>query len=91
MYNMFSKDMAFGCSLDIEMPPWGNSNEHLQLKVFIALKKILQMEKKDLSDMSHDTKNLSSGFPTRFNTNWAVQPQKRARSWEFWMQEEAAL
>ena len=24
--------------------------------------------------------NLSSGFPTRSQTNWAVQPQKMARS-----------
>ena len=27
--------------------------------------------------------NLSSGFPTRCNTNWAVQPQKIARALEF--------
>ena len=29
-----------------------------------------------LETMSRLVKNLSSGFPTRPNTNWAVQPQK---------------
>ena len=28
-------------------------------------------------------KNRSSGFPTRSDTNWAVQPQKRARGLKF--------
>ena len=28
-------------------------------------------------------KNQSSGFPTRFATNWSVQPQKMARSLRF--------
>ena len=27
--------------------------------------------------------NLSSGFPTRSDTNWAVQPQKMARGFDF--------
>ena len=34
--------------------------------------------------------NLSSGFPTSFDTNRAVQPQKMARNWEFliWVVDE---
>ena len=28
-------------------------------------------------------KNRSSGFPTRSDTNWAVQPQKMARGLKF--------
>ena len=29
--------------------------------------------------------NLSSGFPTWSNINWAVQSQKMARDWKFWI------
>ena len=29
--------------------------------------------------------NLCSGFPTRSDTNWAVQPQKIARGLTFWV------
>ena len=30
-------------------------------------------------------RNLSSGFPTRFITNCAVQPEKMARGLKFWI------
>ena len=36
-------------------------------------------------------KTRSSGFPTRFATNWAVQSQKMARSLKFWIKEEEGL
>ena len=29
--------------------------------------------------------NRSSGFPTGSDTNWAVQSQKKARRWKFWI------
>ena len=35
--------------------------------------------------------NQSSGFPTRSDTNWAVQPQKMARGWKFWIYVEEGL
>ena len=40
---------------------------------------------------SHHQKNLSSGFPTRSNTNRAVQPQKMTRGLKFWICEVEAL
>ena len=44
----------------------------------------------DRKKVSHKQENLSSGFPTSFDTNQAVQPQKMARNWEFliWVVEE---
>ena len=35
--------------------------------------------------------NLSLGFPTRFDTNWAVQPQKVAGGLKFWILEVEGL
>ena len=35
--------------------------------------------------------NRSSGFPTRFVTNRAVQPQKTARAWKFQIYIEEGL
>ena len=35
--------------------------------------------------------NLSLGFPTRSDPNWAVQPQKIARDLKFWIKEEKGL
>ena len=35
--------------------------------------------------------NLSSGFPTRSDTNPAVQPQKMARGLKFWIYEAEGL
>ena len=35
--------------------------------------------------------NLSSGFPTRSDTNWAVQSQKMDRGLKFWIKEEGGL
>ena len=35
--------------------------------------------------------NLSFGFPTRSDTNWAVQPQKMTRGLKFWIKEEEGL
>ena len=35
--------------------------------------------------------NLSSGFPTRFNTNQPVQSLKMARSLKFWIKVEMGL
>ena len=29
--------------------------------------------------------NQSSGFPTRIDINWSVQPQKKASSFKFWV------
>ena len=35
--------------------------------------------------------NLSSGFPTRSETNQTVQPQKMIRGLNFWIKEEEGL
>ena len=35
--------------------------------------------------------NLSSGFPTRSDTNMAVLPQKMARGLKFWIQKREGL
>ena len=35
--------------------------------------------------------NQSSGFPTRSDTNWAVQPQKMARGLKFQIEEVEGL
>ena len=35
--------------------------------------------------------NRSSGFPTRSDTNWHVQSQKKARILKFWVLVEEAL
>ena len=54
----------------------------------------LQRKLKDLQDAHQykfrddDVDNVSqnsSGFPTRSNTNCAIQPQKMARSLKFWI------
>ena len=37
------------------------------------------------NDMSHDARNRSSGFPTRFDINQPVQSQKKARILKFWV------
>ena len=42
-------------------------------------------------NMSHDVRKLVFGFPTRSDTNRAVQPQKVARGLKFWVQEEEGL
>ena len=35
--------------------------------------------------------NQSSGFPTRYDTNWHIQSQKTARSLKFWIEVEEGL
>ena len=42
-------------------------------------------------NVSRDVRKPSSGFPTRFKTNWPVQFQKMARSLKFWLQVEKGL
>ena len=42
-------------------------------------------------NMSYIAINLSLGFMTRSNTNWAVQPKKRAIGMEFLLQEVERL
>ena len=37
-----------------------------------------------LSYLSHVAKNQSLGFLTRYDTNWALQPQKMARDLKLW-------
>ena len=39
---------------------------------------------RSIVDLCH-RENLSFGFPTRSDINWAVQPQKMARGWKFWI------
>ena len=41
--------------------------------------------------MSRVMTNLSSGFPTRSDTNWAVQPQNMARGLKFQIKEVEGL
>ena len=41
--------------------------------------------------MSLVLRNLSSRFPTRSDTNQAVQPQKMVRDMKFWIQKVEAL
>ena len=41
--------------------------------------------------MSHDTRKLSSGFPTRSNRNRPVQSQKMAKNLELQIKEEEGL
>ena len=41
--------------------------------------------------MSLAQENLSSGFPTRSNTNWAVKIQKMARGLKLWIQKVIGL
>ena len=44
------------------------------------------IRKGHLIELCHDSReNLFSGFPTRFDTNRAVQPQKVARGLKFWI------
>ena len=43
------------------------------------------------NSLSRVTKKLSSGFPTRSNTNQAVQPQKMARCLKFLIKEVEGL
>ena len=42
-----------------------------------------------LSEPSRE--NLPSGFSTRSDTNWAMQPQKMARGLKFWIKEVEGL
>ena len=39
----------------------------------------------------HREKNMSSGFPTRYCTNRAVQPQKMARYFGFWKERDCTI
>ena len=68
-------------------PSVGISHLKIDLLIFRPVIFVVRNIEKEasLSFTMRRRENLSSGFPTRSDTNWSVQPQKMATGLKFWI------